>query len=257
MSGVCQADRISRDQVSPTFFEYCKNVLLTIPQVKDANITGSYICSDKQDFGDIDSTVLIDVSDKKYAKQLLIDAIEKLALESYRIIVPFEYKDKTKYYYNSGEMISVKTKQHNSTKTCQIDNIICLTQEEFKFKTKFLSLEAEVQGLILGLVKISDYLITTDYEWDLSSTSLRIRDLDGNVKFMTQDWNNVERTLLPLGISTRCSFTELIEVIKTLDERSIRRIKGLFKKMISVKSGEVGTPKGVRKMKVLSIVENL
>ncbi len=258
-SGVVQPDRIERKDLDATLRNYNKQVLSKISEVKSYKLSGSVNSNlKKQDFGDIDLIVLIEAKDKTVAKQLLIQEFE-----SNKYIIPFEYKGRTKKYYNAGELITVKFKQANSDKTVQIDNIISLTKEEYNFKQKFLDLPAEKQGLILGLVKVAvsefpeKHKDFKDLDYDLSSVSLRVRDNMNTVFKSTQDWNEVEKILSLYGLDYNDSFEQYINKIKTLSRRSIDRIKGLFKKMITVKSGEVGTEKGNKKEEVLELVNSL
>lgn len=74
------------------------------------------------------------------------------------------------------------------------------------------------------------------------------------------DWNKVVDLLGEFKIQDT-SFEDLVEMIKNKNwkerTRAIARIKGLFKGMVSIKSGEMGTPKGQRKQETLDIVKNL
>lgn len=261
MSGVVQPDRIKRDNVEPTLNLYNQKVLSKIPQIKGYKISGSYNSDmSKKDFGDIDLIVTIEANDLQEAKQYLIQEFE-----SNPSIIPFDYKGKTKKYYNAGELVTVKFGQNEEGLTVQIDNIIALSEIESDFKIKFLNLKAEVQGLVLGLIKVAidefpslkKQYKANNAEFDLSGSSIRLRTPDKEILWKSTNWNDVETILSYYGIKSSDSFEKILKRIKTLSERSRLRIIGLFKKMVSVKSGEVGTPKGDNKVAAIEQVEKL
>jgi len=210
------------------------------------------------DFGDIDLIVHISAKDKTEAKERLIAEFEKNPY-----IIEFEYKGKKKKYYNAGELVTIKFKQAGSDKTVQIDNIIALTKEEMNFKNKFLDIAAEKQGLLLGLIKVAITEFPEKFkgkeglDFDLSPVSLRLRDGQNQNQYLSQNWEEVEQILSFYGLKYDDSFDKYLKIVKTLSRRSIDRIKGLFKKMITIKSGEVGTPKGNKKQETLDIVDKL
>lgn len=261
MSGVVQPDRITRANIDATLNLYKQKVLANIPQVKAIKISGSYNSDmSKQDFGDIDLIVTIEANTLQEAKQFLIQEFEKNPA-----ILPFDYKGKTKKYYNAGELVTIKFGQSEEGKSVQIDNIIALSEIESDFKIKFLNLKAEVQGLVLGLIKVAvdefpelkkEYK-ATNQEFDLSPSSIRLRDADKNISWKSTDWNDVEEILSYYGLKSSDSFEKILKRIKSLSERSRLRIIGLFKKMVSVKSGEQGTPKGDNKIAAIEQVEKL
>lgn len=262
MSGVVQPDRIAREDVQVTLYEYKTKVLSKIKQVKDFKISGSYNSDfSKKDFGDIDLIIRVTADSLQEAKQYLIDEFEKSAY-----IIPFEYRGKVKKYNNAGELLSIKFKQAGSDKTVQIDNIISLSKTESDFKLNFLNLPAEVQGLVLGLIKVSTdefpklkekYNITGDEAFDVSSSSLRLRNSSNEVIWKSTKWKDVENILKLYELQSSDGFEKILAKCKTLSERSRLRLIGLFKKMISVKSGEVGTPKGDNKIRSIERVEKL
>jgi hypothetical protein len=165
----------------------------------------------------------------------------------------------------------------------QIDNIVALSEEELEFKRQFLDMPAEKQGLVLGLVKVAviENLITSfmsvnipavpisvrpnsEYEFSLSSSKLELRlvhykpgtteQLQHDIQWTSQDWNDVKKLLGQYDLDK--SFDQLLLDVKNtiINPRSAKRIMGLFKSMVTVKSGEVGTPKATNKEKALSKV---
>jgi hypothetical protein len=247
MSGVVSPKRIPRSEYSNVVSRYKDIFLSNIPCIIDTSLSGSVLTNeDKPDFGDIDLLILSNISISD-TKQKIIDEI---AL-NYNI-QSFEYKNKTKRYYNSGEMITVKFMDY------QIDNIICESKEEMNFKREFLSLPCECQGLILGLIKVYESEINNNdgTEWDLSSKSLRLRR-DREILIFSQNWDDVNDLLSSYDVDSNSSFSELVQLCKELSLRSRLRIAGLFNRMVSVKSGEVGTEKGNNKIERSKEVNSL
>ena len=280
MSGVAGGNRIERGDVQNTFNKYVEEVLSKIPGFKKASLSGSVKAGTKADFGDLDIIVWFEGDDKREVKQRLIDAA--LALPQ-NIIVPFKSEKYTgRRYYNSGELISVlypivgKEDQY-----IQVDNIISLTEEEHAFKGSFLDLPAEKQGLLIGLAKV--ILLEQDtqdvfrrmgisnvpklkrgeeFEFNLSSVKLSLRkvklenfrEIAREEVWSTTAWGTIK--ILFQGFNIDGSFEDLLDDIarKLTNERSKNRIAGIFKSMVSVKSGEVGTAKGKGKEDALEKV---
>jgi len=280
MSGVAGGNRIERGDVQNTFNKYVEEVLKNIPGFKKASLSGSVKAGSKADFGDLDLIVWFEGDDKREVKQRLITAA--LALPS-DIIVPFKSeKYAGKRYYNSGELISVLYPiVGKEGEFIQVDNIIALTEEEHAFKGSFLDLPAEKQGLLIGLAKV--ILLEEDpldvfrrmgisnipelgegeeYEFNLSSVKLSLRKVKlDNFKevareelWSTTNWGTIK--ILFRGFSIDGSFEDLLDDIarKLKNARSKNRIAGIFRSMVTVKSGEVGTPKGQGKEDALEKV---
>jgi hypothetical protein len=145
---------------------------------------------------------------------------------------------------------------------------------------------AEKQGLVLGLVKVStietdpavlfkklgeDDLLALhsdqEYEFNLSSTELQLRkvtylagtfeQISKEIIWSSQDFNDLIKLLYQYNLER--DFQQLLNdcfcIIK--NPRSSARIKGIFSSMISVKSGEVGTPKGNNKIAALNKVNEI
>jgi len=280
MSGVAGGNRIERGDVQATFNKYVEEVLSKIPGSKKASLSGSVKAGSKADFGDLDIIVWFEGDDKREVKQRLIDAA--LALPQ-NIIVPFKSEKYTgRRYYNSGELISVLYPiVGKEDEYIQVDNIISLSEEEHAFKGSFLDLPAEKQGILIGLAKV--ILLEQDsqdvfrrmgisnvpelkkgeeFEFNLSSVKLSLRkvQLEGFKEIAREEiwsttaWGTIK--ILFQGFNIDGSFEDLLDDVarKLTNARSKNRIAGIFKSMVSVKSGEVGTAKGKGKEDALEKV---
>ena len=280
MSGVAGGNRILKQDVQSTFNAYVDQVLKHIPGFKKASLSGSVKAGSKADFGDLDIITWFEGDDKKEVKQRLIDAVNKLPQN---VIVPFKSEKYTgRRYYNSGELISVLFPiVGKQDEFIQVDNIIALTEEESVFKGSFLDLPAEKQGLLIGLAKV--ILLEQDpqdvfrrmgisnlpklskgeeYEFNLSSVKLSLRkvklenfrEVAREEIWSSTNWGTIK--ILFQGFNVDGSFEDLLDDIakKLNNPRSKNRIAGIFKSMVTVKSGEVGTPKGKGKEDALEKV---
>ena len=190
------------------------------------------------------------------------------------VIVPFgSERYKGKKFLNTGEIVTIRYHDEELGYSVQIDNIIALDSTEANFKSKFLDLPAEKQGLILGLTKVATIEtplptlfkkvgITVpvklqkdqEYEFNLSSVEIQLRKvtyepdsfkrLKREVVWTSRDFDKLEKILYQFNLDS--SFEDLIKQAKQKlkNPRSSNRMKGVFTSMISVKSGEVGTQKG-------------
>ena len=280
MSGVAGGNRILKQDVQATFNQYVKDVLENVPGFKKASLSGSVKAGSKADFGDLDIITWFEGEDKREVKQRLVDIVTKLPSN---IIVPFKSEKHTgKKYYNAGELISVLYPiVGKQDEFIQVDNIIALTEEEATFKGSFLDLPAEKQGLLIGLAKV--ILLEQDpqdifrrmgisnlpqleegeeFEFNLSSVKLGLRKVKlENFKevarqelWSTTNWGTIK--ILFQGFNIDGSFEDLLDDIakKLTNPRSKNRVAGIFRSMVSVKSGEVGTPKGKGKEDALEKV---
>jgi len=281
MSGVAGGQRIVKADVQKTFDSYVNNVLKKIPGFKKATLSGSVKVGTKPDYGDLDLITLFEGTDKKEVKQSIIEVVTRLPDT---IIVPFKSeKHAGKKYYNAGELISVLYPiQGQRDSYIQIDNIIALTEEEHLFKNSFLDLPAEKQGLLIGLAKVillerdpevvfSELGIkrlptlkpNEEFEFNLSSAKLTLRrvlldssrkEIDRTEVWTTTNWNTINN--LFQGFNIEGTFEDLLSDLaaKLKSSRSKQRIAGIFKSMVTVKSGEQGTAKGLGKEKALAAV---
>ena len=283
MSGSAGGNRISRAAVEKTVQDYINKVLSKFPGFKDAKVTGSYNAGTKQDFGDIDLIVHLDSNDKKLIKQ---DLAKYFASFPDSVIVPFKSdKYKGKKSLSSGELVTILYPIVGiQDEFVQIDNIVSTSEEESTFKNTFLDYPAEIQGLLLGLAKVicleedpkkifTRLGITNvpkleanqEYEFNLSSAGLTLRivtldnfkELDRTEVWKSSDWNVVKKLFDNYNIDG--DFKTLLQDLKSKlkNERSKNRIKGIFKSMVSIKSGEVNTPKGDNKQAALDAVSSL
>lgn len=280
-SGSAGGGRIDRSDVERTKDDYVKKVLKKFKGFKDAKISGSYNTGTKKDFGDIDLIVTLDGEDKKKAKDELAAYVKSLPDD---VIVPFKSeKYGGKKALISGELVTILYPiEGKPGQYIQIDNIVSTSEEESNFKKAFLDYPAEVQGLILGLIKV--ILIEKnpqeifkklgikdipklekgeEYEFNLSSSGLTLRKVklnDERKEVSRQDiwkstnWNLI-KTLLD-GFDYEKGFEPFLSQLSHLSDRSKKRIKGIFNSMVSIKSGEVGTPKGENKQIALDKVNS-
>lgn len=279
MSGSAGGNRIKRELVEETVQNYRVNILAPFEPYMNSQITGSYHCVDKEDFGDIDLIVQMHTYHNKAAfkKQFA----KYLSTFPDDIIIPFKSeKYKGKKYKNTGEIITILYSIVGTDEYVQIDNIVALSYDELLFKHKFLSVPAIKQGLMLGLIKT--YILEhpddisfneicepdkgQELEFTLSSSmlSLRLVDITPDFKITNKEtiwsspnWHMVHHLLKDYDLSG--TFDEcLTNIKKTIKHpRSINRIKGLFKSMVSIKSGEIGTLKGLEKQEALNKILQL
>ena len=276
MSGVAGADRIRSRKDFDAFVASYEPLIAKFPGFVDLRKSGSYNSDpDKQDFGDIDLIAHIQSPDDKATTKKKLQAFFHAHPET--TIVPFSsVKHAGKRSYNSGEIVSVRYHDDQLGYSVQVDNIIASTEKEASFKQQFLDWPAEKQGLILGLVKIA--AIETDprilfkklgihtsgrlefnqeYEFNLSSVELQLRKVtyepgtfkqtDREVLWVSKNFDDVQKLLYQYDLSS--NFDMLLAQSKQTikNPRSNNRMQGVFSSMISVKSGEVGTPKGAGK----------
>lgn len=281
MSGVAGGNRIKKENVQETFSNFINQVLNKIPGFVKASLSGSIKVGIKSDYGDIDSIALFKGEDKKEVKQRIIDTVTALPQN---IIIPFKSEKYTgKRFYNSGEIISVLFPIGGTQKgeTIQVDVIISISEHEHTFKNEFLDLPAEKQGLLLGLAKcilieespqrvfkrlgiknVPALEADDEFEFNLSSVKLtlkkvKLKDFKEIAKqeiWTSTSWDDVQKLFAGYNISG--SFEEILQELagKLKNPRSKNRVAGTFRSMVSVKSGEVGTPKGDAKEAALQQV---
>lgn len=284
MSGAAGGTRIPRAAVEQTVKDFVNNILSKIPGFKSAKISGSYNQPVKQDFGDIDLVVSIETDQpKKEVKKMIVDYFEGLSDKE----LPYlnTEKHKGKKAINHGEIISnLYPISGMPGEFVQIDNIIAVSESEGDFKKVVLDYPAEIQGLILGLVKtplleedpeqvfkrmgikdVPSLGPNQEYEFhlDTSGLSLKIvtldenyRQLDSNVVWESTSWEDVKRLLKDFNLDG--TFEQFVEKIKKFkNPRSKNRVKGFFKTSIKVGPAEKGTPKGDGKQQALDTVAAL
>jgi predicted nucleotidyltransferase len=280
-SGSAGGNRIERSDVEKTKDSYIKKVLSKFKGFKDAKISGSYNTGGKKDFGDLDLIVTLEGDDKKKAKDELANFVKSLPDD---VIVPFKSeKYGGKKALVTGEIVTILYPiEGKPGQFIQIDNMVSTSEEESNFKKEFLDYPAEVQGLMLGLIKVA--LIEKDnneifkklgisdlpklekdeeYEFNLSSSGLTLRkiklspekkELSREEVWKTTNWNAI-KTIID-GFDYEKGFEPFLNQLSKLSDRSKKRIKGVFNSMVSIKSGEIGTPKGDNKQKALDTVNS-
>ena len=284
MSGAAGGTRIPRSAVEQTVKDYTDKILSKIEGFKDAKLSGSFNRPEKEDFGDIDIIVTIETDkDKKQVKKEISDLFQSLPDNELPPLQNPKYKGRK--YINHGEMVSnLYPISGIPGEFVQVDNIISLSQEEGEFKKTVLDYPAELQGLILGLVKtplleedpkevfnrmgirdIPEAGEDQEYEFhiDTSGLTLRLvtygenyRILNSNIVWQSKDFKDVEKLLKDYNLQG--SFEDIVKKVKELkNERSKNRVKGFFKKSIKVGAAEKGTPKGDVKQKALDTIAQI
>ena len=284
MSGAAGGTRIPRSAVEQTVKDYADNILSKIEGFKDAKLSGSYNRPEKEDFGDIDIIVTIETDkSKKEIKKMISDLFQSLPDEELPPLQNPKYKGRK--YINHGEMVSnLYPISGMPGELVQVDNIISLSQEEGEFKKTVLDYPAELQGLILGLVKtplleedprqvfnrmgirdIPEAGENQEYEFHIDTSGLTLRlvtygdnykVLNSNIVWQSKDFKDVEKLLKDFNLQG--TFEDIVKKVKAFkNERSKNRVKGYFKKSIKVGAAEKGTPKGDSKQKALDTVAQI
>lgn len=276
MSGSTGADRIQSREHFKQFLASYEKLIKKYPGFVSIKPSGSYNSDlSKQSFGDIDLiTHIKSDKDKATVKKELAAWLAKLPDST---IVPFRSERyKGKKFLNTGEIVTIRYHDPILDYSVQIDNIIALDHTEAKFKGDFLDMPAEVQGLVLGLVKSAtvetdpsilfkklgikaplDIPKDSEYEFNLSSIELQLRHVQyepgtykqasRKVVWTSRNFKDLEKLLYQYDLSL--PFDKLLAQakLKIKSPRSKQRISGVFRSMVSVKSGEVGTDKGRNK----------
>ena len=294
MSGVTGSQQVDRRDVGEILSRYEEEVLRKFPDYVGYEISGSFNSDlTKNKFGDIDLIVHFNaVGSKQLEKKAFVKHVLSLPED---LIVPFEsVKYKGRRHYNSGEIVTVSFPQPHGG-TVQIDNIFALSESEMEYKQKFLNMDAQKQGLVLGLVKSAtlqrsivdiacdlrvpnlEYILNCtqyglEYEFNISPVEIQLRqvlyaekeyhngeykEVDRNIVWRSRDWNSLKAIIPEVDLNK--SFMDLVEETdkRITDTRSRNRIAGMFKAMVSIKSGEVGTIKGHTKQKALSLIKEI
>ncbi len=284
MSGAAGGTRIPRSAVQQTVEDYTENILSKIEGFKDAKLSGSFNRPEKEDFGDIDIIVTIETDKtKKEVKKAIADLFQSLPDNELPPLQNPKYKGRK--YINHGEMVSnLYPISGIPGEFVQVDNIISLSKEEGEFKKTILDYPAEIQGLVLGLIKtplleekpedVFKRLSITDipqagegqeYEFHIDTSGLTLRlvtygdnykILNSNIVWQSKNFEDVRKLLKDYDLNG--TFEDIILKVKSLkNERSKNRVKGYFKKSIKVGAAEKGTSKGDTKQKALDTVAQL
>jgi cytidyltransferase-like protein len=116
----------------------------------------------------------------------------------------------------------------------------------------------------MGIKNIPALEPNQEYEFNLSSAGLTLRivtldnfkETDKTDVWKTSNWSSIKKLFTNYNIDG--SWEDLLSDLssKIKNPRSKNRIKGIFNSMVSIKSGEVGTPKGDNKQKALDKVNS-
>ena len=255
-----------------------------IPKDEEGNVIAGY--EKEEGHGDIDLVVELEGSreDMKKIKADFAAYLNKLPND---VTVPFRAGRHTgKKTAGTGDIVITQYPIEGFPDlTVQIDNMIVSSEEESTYRTSFLDIPGPKQALLIGLAKtmcieedpndIFQRLAIKDvpplqenqeYEFTLSSKglTLRIVTLENFRETARQDiwmsygWSDVETLFKDYNING--SFKELLDQLASKQwksQRSKNRIKGTFKSMLVIGSGEVGTPKGADKEAALDKVNQL
>jgi hypothetical protein len=287
MSGSTGADRVKSREHFKQFLASYEKIISKFPGFVSFKPSGSYNSNpDKDSFGDIDIIVHFDgYSDKKALKLALVKFFEAMPDS---VIEPFTSdKHAGKRTGNTGELVTIRYHDKKLGYSAQIDNMCALDKEEAHFKGRFLDLPAEVQGIVLGLVKVATVetpvktlfaslgikiptKLDKDQEWEfnLSGQELQLRKVtyepgtfkqkDREILWKSKNFKDVETLLYKYNLDQ--SFDDLLKDVKSKikTQRAKTRMAGVFTSMVSVKSGEVNTPKGDEKNRAIAdIVKHL
>jgi len=284
MSGAAGGSRITRTAVKQTVEDYTENILSKIEGFKDAKLSGSINRPEKDDFGDIDIIVTIETEDdKRVVKKAIVELFASLSDDELPPLRNPKYNGKKSI--NHGEMVTVLYPISDMPgEFVQIDNIIALSSDEGAFKKTILDYPAELQGIILGLVKtplleerpeevfarmgikdIPELGENKEYEFHIDTSGLTLRlvtyganykILDSNTVWQSKSFTDVKTLLKDFDLDG--SFNAFIEQVKRLkNERSKNRVKGFFKRSIKVGAAEQGTSKGDVKQRALDTVAQI
>ena len=273
MSGSTGADRIKSRADFDQFVKSYTKIISKFPGFVSITPSGSYNSDkNKKDFGDIDLITHIE-SDKSKA-EVKKDMVKFFEAMPHDIIKPFSSeKHAGKRTGNTGELVTIRYHDAKLGYSVQVDNMIALSHAEANFKQQFLDYPAEKQGLILGLIKVATIEQPLaplfkklgikvpvklpkdeEYEFNLSGVELQLRhsiyepgtfkQKSRSIVWHTSDFDDVEIVLSQYNLGD--TFDGLVKQAKNnlKNPRSNIRMQGVFRSMISVKSGEVGTPKG-------------
>jgi len=286
MSGSTGGSKImSREHFKQVLSSYEK-IIKQFPGFVSMEPSGSYNSNlSKTEFGDVDLIVHVNSPDDKATVKKKMGVF--FSKYSDAVIVPFSSeKHKGKKFNNTGEIVTVRYHCPNINYSVQIDNIIALDKTEADFKKKFLDFAAEKQGLILGLVKVAtieqplkplfaklgirvptELPKDEEYEFNLSSIELQLRHAvyepdsfkqkSRTVVWKSRNFDDIKKILNKYDLDV--DFDTLLKQVKKniKNPRSKNRIKGVFSSMLSVKSGEIGTPKGKEKERALRAIQTV
>jgi hypothetical protein len=254
-----------------------------IPKDENGDVVGGQ--EKKEGHGDIDLVIEL-TGDKADIKQIKTEFANYLKSLPDDVIVPFKSgRHIGKKTAGTGDIVITQYPiEGYPGLTVQIDNMIVVSPEEAEYRSSFLDIPGEKQALLTGLAKamcieenpydifkrlniknIPKLKDNQEFEFVLSpkGLTLRVVTLDNFKELERTDiwssfkWSDVQKLFQNYDING--SFEELLYDIvrKVKNTRSKNRIKGTFKSMLVINSGEAGTPKGNAKLKALDKVSHV
>lgn len=300
MSGSIFGNRIRTKEVQPTINKYIDCVLSKFKS-QDFNYvkcvpTGSYNRYIKNNLekedghGDIDLIIYIKLKNNKYN----ISSIKKefcnyLSNLSDDVTVPFrDGNNKGKKAQLFGSIVTcgfpIVTDDNNQSPDnyVQIDNMIVIDNNDYKFQSNFFNLSIQTQSTLQGLFRCflyeDKYLntnILSQFEYNLSYNKLTIRKItyfdskdwkeDKSKRVVlkeTNDWDQVIELITNHSIYLyryimNDDYINLIKYINLVfSQRSKNRIFGVINSMIRIGENEIGTIKGNEKANFIEYVKN-
>jgi len=290
-SGVTGNEKIQSRNDFKAVLNYASKLISKFPGFVSVEPTGSYNSDlSKTKFGDQDLITHIDGAlydnDKKKIKKDLANYF--LAMPN-DIVAPFvSDKHSGKRHYNSGEIVTISLNHPDKNiEPCQVDFMIAVDEAETKFKKSFLDMPAPKQGIILGLIKTilveedpqkvfdrlgikidaNDINENQEWEFNLSSKEIQLRlvtyapnsykQVKREIVWSSQNWDILRTILNKYNVDD--SFDGILNQAKAKlkNPRSYNRMAGVFRSMISVKSGEVGKQKGIDKQNAIDKVQRI
>ena len=291
MSGAAGGSRIDRENLKQTIRNYRDNVLKPLGLDGSYNITGVRNRKDKYSYGDIDIVLAFKEATpqggdiKKHRAQLkqefakFITQIDK--------VPGIPHKGGKKYFIHGNIVSLLYPIAGREDEYVQIDNIISIGEEEAELTYNMLDLPAEIQGLVMGIIKAApdelgveelpdlfDKLGITnpekpgedqEYDFSLNTTELTLSivpryGMTGKSReiWRSTDINKAITILMALGIDIKKdTFDTIIAKIKKFKTRSLERIKGMFRTVVRPSDAEIGTEKGNKKQQDLKTVAAL
>ena len=147
MSGAAGGSRISKENLKDTIRDYRENVLKPLGLDKSYSITGVRSRPEKNTFGDIDIVLSYPSGEEPELKKQLAQYISSIDF------IPTIPSKNAKYFIHGSIVSILYPIIGRENEFVQIDNIVTVTKEGGKFTYKMLDLPAEIQILVLSLVK--------------------------------------------------------------------------------------------------------